>query len=189
VEVKCLDSDSPSVSVYTVYVLTSRFCPVNRTIGGEKKSPDPKKVRTSAGRNSPTCRSPLALLRPSLLFFHLLPLLPLPPYTAHPCHHEVSRAIDLFIPARIYAGSRLLLDNGLPRAPFSALNVGTALIPSALLVAGVYAVKPEYLAYAVALAGIISTVAFFAGGSSMLHHLPPNRNLLPTAPGSICPKV
>ncbi|CEJ62312.1 Putative NADH-cytochrome b5 reductase 1 [Penicillium brasilianum] len=56
----------------------------------------------------------------------------------------------------------------------SALNVGTALIPSALLVAGVYAVKPEYLAYAVALAGIITTVAFFTGGSK------PRKVLIPT---------
>ncbi|KAJ5369749.1 NADH-cytochrome b5 reductase 1 [Penicillium cataractarum] len=56
----------------------------------------------------------------------------------------------------------------------SAVNVGAALIPSALLVAGVYAVKPEYLAYAVALAGVISSVAFFAGGSK------PRKVLIPT---------
>ncbi|GLI80371.1 NADH-cytochrome b5 reductase [Penicillium ochrochloron] len=47
----------------------------------------------------------------------------------------------------------------------SAVTVGTALIPSALLVAGVYAVKPEFVAYAVALAGVITSVALFAGGS------------------------
>ncbi|KAJ6090357.1 NADH-cytochrome b5 reductase 1 [Penicillium sp. IBT 16267x] len=40
------------------------------------------------------------------------------------------------------------------------------LLPSALLVAGVYAVKPEFVAYAVAVAGILSSAAFFLGGSS-----------------------
>ncbi|KAJ5635789.1 NADH-cytochrome b5 reductase 1 [Penicillium longicatenatum] len=40
------------------------------------------------------------------------------------------------------------------------------LLPSALLVAGVYAVKPEYITYAVAIAGVLSSAAFFLGGSS-----------------------
>ncbi|KAJ5935111.1 NADH-cytochrome b5 reductase 1 [Penicillium verhagenii] len=40
------------------------------------------------------------------------------------------------------------------------------LLPSALLVAGVYAVKPEFVAYAVAIAGVLSSAAFFLGGSS-----------------------
>ncbi|KAF3386382.1 NADH-cytochrome b5 reductase 1 [Penicillium rolfsii] len=56
----------------------------------------------------------------------------------------------------------------------SAVTVGTALIPSALLVAGVYAFKPEFFGYAVALAGIISSVAFFAGGNK------PRKVLKPT---------
>lgn len=69
--------------------------------------------------------------------------------------------------------SRLFLHNGLLRASPSVVNASTALIPSALLVAGVYAVKPEFLTYAVALAGVITTVAFFAGGSRMSHHIVP----------------
>ncbi|KAJ5884443.1 NADH-cytochrome b5 reductase 1 [Penicillium tannophilum] len=40
------------------------------------------------------------------------------------------------------------------------------LLPSALLVAGVYAIKPEYITYAVAIAGVLSSAAFFLGGSS-----------------------
>ncbi|KAJ6017193.1 NADH-cytochrome b5 reductase 1 [Penicillium sp. IBT 35674x] len=40
------------------------------------------------------------------------------------------------------------------------------LLPSALLVAGVYAVKPEYITYAVAIAGVLSSAAFFLGGSN-----------------------
>jgi len=47
-----------------------------------------------------------------------------------------------------------------------SLNVGTAIIPSALLVAGVYAVKPEFVAYAAAAAAAFTGLAFFAGGSS-----------------------
>ncbi|KAJ5102550.1 NADH-cytochrome b5 reductase 1 [Penicillium argentinense] len=46
-----------------------------------------------------------------------------------------------------------------------SLNVGTALVPSALLVAGVYAVKPEFAAYAAAAASVLTTVAFFTGSS------------------------
>ncbi|KAJ5585572.1 NADH-cytochrome b5 reductase 1 [Penicillium hispanicum] len=42
----------------------------------------------------------------------------------------------------------------------------TVLVPSALLVAGVYAVKPEFVAYAVAAAGVLSSAAFFLRGSS-----------------------
>lgn len=38
-------------------------------------------------------------------------------------------------------------------------------LPSALLVAGVYAVKPEFVPYAVAVAGILSGLAFLRGGS------------------------
>lgn len=177
-EVNCLDSDGPSGSVYAVYVWQVDSCQQNDRRG--KKVPRPKKganfrrAELSHMSISPRSTSTLSfLLSTSSLSSHL------PPYTTHPCHHEVSRAIDPFIPAKIYAGSHLSLNNGLLRAPFSALNAGTALIPSALLVAGVYAVKPEYLAYAVALAGIITTVAFFTGGSSMLHHLPPESELQP----------
>ncbi|KAJ5414293.1 NADH-cytochrome b5 reductase 1 [Penicillium cosmopolitanum] len=47
----------------------------------------------------------------------------------------------------------------------SSFNVGTALIPSALLVAGVYAVKPEFVAYAVAAAAALTGLAFFTGSS------------------------
>ncbi|OQE25338.1 hypothetical protein PENSTE_c006G07102 [Penicillium steckii] len=46
-----------------------------------------------------------------------------------------------------------------------SFNVGTALVPSALLVAGVYAVKPEFVAYAAAAAAAFTGLAFFAGGS------------------------
>ncbi|KAJ5489732.1 NADH-cytochrome b5 reductase 1 [Penicillium diatomitis] len=48
----------------------------------------------------------------------------------------------------------------------SAATVGTAIVPSALLVAGVYAVKPEYITYAVAAAALITSLALLAGGSS-----------------------
>lgn len=44
--------------------------------------------------------------------------------------------------------------------------MATVLVPSALLVAGVYAVKPEFVAYAVAAAGILSGFAFLSSGSS-----------------------
>ncbi|CAI7566405.1 unnamed protein product [Penicillium manginii] len=47
----------------------------------------------------------------------------------------------------------------------SSFNVGTALIPSALLVAGVYAVKPEFVAYAIAAATVFTGLAFFTGSS------------------------
>jgi hypothetical protein len=95
------------------------------------------------------------------------------PYTPYSYHHEVSRAALQLIQSIISVFSRLLLDNGLLRVSPSAVTVGTALIPSALLVAGVYAVKPEFITYAVALAGIITSVALFAGGSSMSHRVPP----------------
>jgi cytochrome-b5 reductase len=39
-------------------------------------------------------------------------------------------------------------------------------VPSALLVAGVYAIKPEFVAYAVAVAGIITGFAFFSNSSA-----------------------
>lgn len=39
-------------------------------------------------------------------------------------------------------------------------------LPSALLVAGVYAVKPEFVPYAVAVAGLLSGFVFLRGGSS-----------------------
>lgn len=55
----------------------------------------------------------------------------------------------------------------------SSFNVGTALIPSALLVAGVYAVKPEFVAYAVAAAAALTGLAFFTGSSSMCSSIPP----------------
>lgn len=58
----------------------------------------------------------------------------------------------------------------------SAVAVGTAFLSSALLVAGIYAVNPEYLPYAVALSGIITSVAFLTSGSSMSHHASPNPN-------------
>ncbi|KAJ5550369.1 hypothetical protein N7461_005067 [Penicillium sp. DV-2018c] len=38
----------------------------------------------------------------------------------------------------------------------SLANIGTALVPSALLIAGVYAVKPEFVAYAIAVAGLLA---------------------------------
>jgi hypothetical protein len=51
--------------------------------------------------------------------------------------------------------------------PASALsNMATVLVPSALLVAGVYTVKPEFVAYAVAAAGVLSGFAFLSGSSS-----------------------
>jgi hypothetical protein len=55
----------------------------------------------------------------------------------------------------------------------SSFNVGTALIPSALLVAGVYAVKPEFVAYAIAAATVFTGLAFFTGSSSMCPLIPP----------------
>ena len=45
----------------------------------------------------------------------------------------------------------------------SAANAGVALLPSALLVAGVYVVKPEFVAYAVA--GVLVGFAFISNGS------------------------
>lgn len=47
----------------------------------------------------------------------------------------------------------------------SAANAGVALLPSALLVAGVYVVKPEFVAYAVAVAGVLVGFAFISNGS------------------------
>ncbi|KAJ5083911.1 Riboflavin synthase-like beta-barrel [Penicillium alfredii] len=44
----------------------------------------------------------------------------------------------------------------------SLSNLGAALLPSALLVAGVYVVKPEFVAYAVALAGVFSGWKLFS---------------------------
>ncbi|KAJ5123718.1 hypothetical protein N7448_009815 [Penicillium atrosanguineum] len=47
--------------------------------------------------------------------------------------------------------------------PFSSLStLVPALVPSALLVAAVYAVKPEFLAYAIAVASVITGFAFFS---------------------------
>lgn len=60
----------------------------------------------------------------------------------------------------------LLLDSFLTLFDLNSFNVGTALVPSALLVAGVYAVKPEFVAYAAAAAAAFTGLAFFAGGSS-----------------------
>ncbi|KAJ6188153.1 Riboflavin synthase-like beta-barrel [Penicillium mononematosum] len=38
----------------------------------------------------------------------------------------------------------------------SLATIGTALAPSALLIAGVYAIKPEFVAYAIAVAGVLA---------------------------------
>jgi len=46
-------------------------------------------------------------------------------------------------------------------------------VPSALLVAVVYAVKPEFLAYAVAVASIITGFAFFSNSSKWLLYFTP----------------
>lgn len=157
---------------------SSKVVPVNKKRDQRgKKTLRPKKVRTSVGRNSPTCcrSSPLPLFP---FASSLLPSPPFlnssPPYTPYSCHNEVSRKALQLIQSIISVFSCLLLDIGLLRASPSAVTVGTALIPSALLVAGVYAVKPEFVAYAVALAGVITSVALFAGGSSMSHRVPPD---------------
>lgn len=51
--------------------------------------------------------------------------------------------------------------------PLSSLStLVPALVPSALLVAGVYAIKPEFVAYAVAVAGIVTGFAFFSNSSA-----------------------
>lgn len=44
----------------------------------------------------------------------------------------------------------------------SLANLGTALAPSALLVAAVYAIKPEFVSYAVAVAGILAGYLAFS---------------------------
>ena len=44
----------------------------------------------------------------------------------------------------------------------NALNIGTALLPSALLVTGIYLVKPEFVVYAGAVGAVLSGLAFFS---------------------------
>lgn len=178
--------------VYFCGVYFEKVVPVNKknARSAGKKDPPPKKgANFRRAEHSHMCRSPLSSLSASSLLHLLLPEFS-SPYTIPSGHHEVSRTATQLIQSIISVFSRLLLDNGLLRASSSAVNVGTALIPSALLVAGVYAVKPEFLAYAVALAGVITSVAFFAGGSSsMSHHIPPDLNLLLTASTPQDPKV
>lgn len=45
--------------------------------------------------------------------------------------------------------------------------MATVLVPSALFVAGVYAVKPEFVAYAVAATGILSGFALLSDSGSL----------------------
>lgn len=47
----------------------------------------------------------------------------------------------------------------------SVANIGTALAPSALLVAAVYAIKPEFVTYAVAVAGILAGYLVFSNST------------------------
>ncbi|KAI2725962.1 hypothetical protein CBS147332_2849 [Penicillium roqueforti] len=44
----------------------------------------------------------------------------------------------------------------------SLANIGTALVPSALLIASVYAIKPEFIAYAIAVAGVLAGYLVFS---------------------------
>ncbi|KAJ5908795.1 NADH-cytochrome b5 reductase 1 [Penicillium taxi] len=48
----------------------------------------------------------------------------------------------------------------------SASTIGLAVVPSALLVAGVYATQPEFITYAVAAAGVWASAIVFSSGSS-----------------------
>ncbi|KAJ5142347.1 hypothetical protein N7526_003342 [Penicillium atrosanguineum] len=60
--------------------------------------------------------------------------------------------------------------------PFSSLStLVPALVPSALLVAAVYAVKPEFLAYAIAVASVITGFAFFSNSSMSSFTCTPDR--------------
>jgi hypothetical protein len=70
-------------------------------------------------------------------------------------HHEVNCPVPVAVPGLLLFCSVLISADYL-----SLATIGTALAPSALLVAGVYAIKPEFVAYAVAVAGVLA--AFLA---------------------------